>query len=403
MTAPHGGHEPESALAHAERVVRELTEEFLHVAELALHLPERPDSRWHRAGISGRGERVFNVVSGLVLALLAVGWTYSIAIARSEGGDAGPTTAAGILASALTDPDAPTAAFLTDAALAALSPERGASGKLRAQLRVGDAPVDVEGVPAGTEVALTKPGGDSSVVAPGTAAPGVWQLALRAGEAVRPVADFDVINMLPFSAKRGGRIGSYVIGSWPYERGRAPKPGYAPPRGFIEVTPDNQGTPLSDHFRLQDFLTHDQQDVWPKYLVVETKLVDKLELVLSDLERRGVRVGGVHVMSGFRTPQYNVGGGDPSGRAALSRHMYGDASDIYIDADGNGTMDDLNHDGRVNIRDAEVIQAAVDRVEREHPALVGGCGTYAGNAAHGPFTHIDTRGYRARWVGTGDS
>jgi uncharacterized protein YcbK (DUF882 family) len=347
---------------------------------------------------------VFDVASALLVLLLAAGWTYSIVVARAVGGVAGPTAATGILAASLTSASAPTAAFLTDAALAALSPERGASGKLRAQLRVGGAPLDVDSVPAGTEIALTVPGGDSAVTAPvDTAAPGVWQLALRAGAAVRPVADFDVINMLPFSAKRGGRIGRYLIGSWPDERKKSPRPGYAPPRGFIEVTEENQTTPLSEHFRLQDFLTHDQQGVWPKYLVVETKLVDKLELVLNDLQARGVRTGGVRVMSGFRTPQYNVGGGDPSGRAALSRHMYGDAADIFIDADGNGQMDDLNHDGRVNVRDAEVIQAAVDRVERDYPALIGGCGTYVGNAAHGPFTHIDTRGYRARWVGRGDS
>jgi hypothetical protein len=65
-------------------------------------------------------------------------------------------------------------------------------------------------------------------------------------------------------------------------------------------------------------------------------------------------------------------------------------------------MDDLNHDGRVDIGDARVILAAVERVERAHPDLVGGCGVYVGNAAHGPFVHIDTRGYPARWVGTGD-
>lgn len=107
-------------------------------------------------------------------------------------------------------------------------------------------------------------------------------------------------------------------------------------------------------------------------------------------------------MSGFRSPQYNRGGGDPKGRATLSRHMYGDASDIYIDDNGDGQMDDLNHDGRIDIGDARVILAAVERVERAHPDLVGGCGVYVGNAAHGPFVHIDTRGYPARWVGTGD-
>ena len=70
-------------------------------------------------------------------------------------------------------------------------------------------------------------------------------------------------------------------------------------------------------------------------------------------------------MSGFRTPQYNRGGGDPTGRASLSRHMYGDAADIYIDDTGSGEMSDLNHDGRVDIGDARVILASVDRVERE--------------------------------------
>ena len=73
------------------------------------------------------------------------------------------------------------------------------------------------------------------------------------------------------------------------------------------------------------------------------------------------------------------------------------------DIDGDGRMDDLNHDGRVNIADAKVIQDAVNRVERAHPSLIGGCGIYSGTSAHGPFTHIDTRGYPARWIGTGDS
>jgi hypothetical protein len=53
----------------------------------------------------------------------------------------------------------------------------------------------------------------------------------------------------------------------------------------------------------------------------------------------------VQVMSGFRTPRYNKSGGNTGGRANLSRHMYGDASDIFVDNDGNGTMDDLNRDG----------------------------------------------------------
>jgi uncharacterized protein YcbK (DUF882 family) len=168
------------------------------------------------------------------------------------------------------------------------------------------------------------------------------------------------------------------------------------------VSREQQGTQLSEHFRLRDFFPHDQANVWPKYIVVEMKLVDKLELVLAELERKGISPKGVRVMSGFRTPQYNRSGGDPRGRASLSRHMYGDAADIFIDNNGDGQMDDLNHDGRVNIGDARVILAAANRVEAAHPSLIGGVGVYSGTSAHGPFTHIDTRGYPARWIGTGD-
>jgi uncharacterized protein YcbK (DUF882 family) len=102
------------------------------------------------------------------------------------------------------------------------------------------------------------------------------------------------------------------------------------------------------------------------------------------------------VMSGFRTPWYNRHGGHVGGRAELSRHMYGDAADVYID-NGNGRMADLNHDGRVDSRDARVILRAVEEVEKEHPELSGGVGVYRSTRSHGPFAHIDVRGWRARW------
>jgi hypothetical protein len=79
--------------------------------------------------------------------------------------------------------------------------------------------------------------------------------------------------------------------------------------------------------------------------------------------------------------------------------MYGDAADIYVDSDHNGVMDDLNHDGRSTVADSKVIEAAVTRVETAHPELVGGAGIYPAGPGHGPFIHIDTRGYRARWTG----
>jgi uncharacterized protein YcbK (DUF882 family) len=233
--------------------------------------------------------------------------------------------------------------------------------------------------------------------------PGIMRAAVTISDFLKPITDFAFITPRPASDKRKGKIGLYYLGNWPTERStKGGKVNYAPPEGFIEVTPANENTKLSEHFRLRDFLTHDQRSVWPKYVAVNLQLIDKLELVLQDLKAHGVDPKGVRVMSGFRTPQYNASGGDPRGRATLSRHMYGDAADIYIDHSGTGWMSDLNHDGRVNIKDARVILAAVDRVERAHPSLVGGAGVYAGTSAHGPFIHIDTRGYPARWIGTGD-
>lgn len=78
--------------------------------------------------------------------------------------------------------------------------------------------------------------------------------------------------------------------------------------------------------------------------------------------------------------------------------MYGDAADIIIDADGDGRMDDLNHDGRVDRGDVRVIEESVERVERRYPELAGGLGLYDAMGPRGPFAHIDVRGTVARWT-----
>lgn len=340
----------------------------------------------HRLGLSERAEQLFEKASNSFLVLLACAWAFAIVSSRSTGDKVNlvtPATAA--VVSALSNSDAPTAAYVTDAMNRAV---------IRRVTSAGRSANDATGESGKLRAAINQDG----------ERPGIVKAAMAMGDALRQAADFNIITPRPASDVRGGRLGLYYLGSWPRaSTGKGGRVAYSPPSGFIEVTRDNADTPLSEHFRIRNFLTHDQQDVWPKYVWVSLKLVDKLELVLDDLRARGIDPGGVHVLSGFRTPQYNRGGGDPRGRADLSRHMYGDAADIYIDNTGNGSMDDLNHDGRVNIGDARVILAAVDRVERAHPALVGGCGVYAGNGAHGPFVHIDTRGYPARWIGTGDN
>ena len=399
--------QPESVFVQAEHAVLDAANYLLHEVEHILELPEPPSSRWHRSGMSRRAERALDAVGAIVLILLTTGWTWSITEARTADaatGEEGLTPATAAVASALTDPDANTTAFLTEAVLNAITPLRGESGRLQAHVQPQGAPIadsilTDSLLPEGARV-IASSGAAPSDSATAPRKQGVWQMAVKVGTAIKPVTNFNLITLTPFSEKRRGRIGLYFIGSWPTEgRRRDARPKYAPPSGFIEVTRENQDTPLSDHFRLRDFLTHDQQHVWPKYLVVDTKLVDKLELVVHELEKQGIDVSHVRVMSGFRTPQYNVGGGNTAGRASLSRHMYGDAADIFIDANRNDVMDDLNGDRRVNIQDARVIEAAASRVEAGHPALVGGVGVYPACCGHGPFVHIDTRGYRARWLG----
>lgn len=395
----------------------ELPHHWPEAAARALNLPARPTSRWHRGGVGPRTERWLDALSVLLLVTLTAAWGWTFVDARARFAAAGDTItgrAAAVtpatrrITAALTNRDAPAAAYLLDRAVAAFAPERGRSGRLMARIAEPGAPSASAALPSGASLTYA-PSDDSSPpngsALPNSSAtvgtrlppePGVWRVLLAAGHAIRPITDFSLITLRPLSERRRGKLGAYQVGVWPSER--TPRRGYRTPSGLIEVTPENQHTRLSEHFELRDFLTKGQREVWPKYVNIDTRLVDKLELILLDLQERGISTSGVMVMSGFRTPAYNESGGDPTGRAGYSRHMYGDAADIFIDNNGDGRMDDLNGDGRVNLRDAQVMVAAAERVERRHPSLSGGVGLYAATSAHGPFVHIDARGYRARWT-----
>lgn len=220
--------------------------------------------------------------------------------------------------------------------------------------------------------------------------PGIHSVAAETAD-----TPFAFVTLTPWRKKLGNYVNGYHVGLWPGEQ-RMVSEQYENPEGFIEVTPDNADTRVSTHFTLRDFITHDQANVWPKYVVLREELLDKLELVLDAMESFGVATQHVVVLSGFRTPQYNARGGG-EGMARSSRHQFGDAADIIIDANRDGRMDDLNRDGVVNFADAQVIDRAVGLVEHRHPDLVGGLGLYHEMGPSGPFAHIDVRGTRARW------
>ncbi|HTO55302.1 MAG TPA: D-Ala-D-Ala carboxypeptidase family metallohydrolase [Myxococcota bacterium] len=204
-----------------------------------------------------------------------------------------------------------------------------------------------------------------------------------------------VFVLVPRARIRDGRLNGYEIGRYPPPT-EVQGARVEPPPGFIEVTAANQATPVSAHFQLADFSCKEGGD-FPKYLVLDPRLPAKLEALLAALHAHDIAARGLVVMSGYRTPAYNRALGNST---AYSRHLWGGAADVYVDeSPRDGKMDDLNHDGVVDKRDAETLFAIADALDRA-PAedwTVGGAGAYEATDAHGPFLHVDVRGHASRW------
>src|SRR5262245_1055131 len=199
--------------------------------------------------------------------------------------------------------------------------------------------------------------------------------------------------MVPRSRVVNGSLNGFRIGDYP-TRPLKNNPIYKPPPGLIEVTKKNEDERLSPHFRLKQFLVKQQMSEWPKYVIVQTRLLLKLEEVLARVRRSGYHVETLHVMSAYRTPWYNRAIGNET---AYSQHLWGSAADVFVDDNGDGTMDDLNGDKRIDREDATVLMGMVVDVERTSHELVGGLAAYPATRAHGPFVHLDVRGTPARW------
>ena len=218
--------------------------------------------------------------------------------------------------------------------------------------------------------------------------PGFYRLALMKGTE-RVLVDGPALSvMVPFSAKLGSTLNGYRIGTYVAERLGARSDEAAPP-GFVEIGEDMLDLPLTKHLRLSDFVTHDNQEGWPRYAALDARLLDKIELVVAEIGRLSGKGDdaplALDVHSGFRTPLHNR----RVKRAARdSRHQYGDAADIAIDSNG---------DGKLTFGDTRLVARAVEAVEHDHPDLVGGMGLY--NRGGASYVHIDARGRRARWRG----
>jgi len=216
--------------------------------------------------------------------------------------------------------------------------------------------------------------------------PGFYRLALEtaSGESHTLIDGPALAVLVPFEEKRGSSLNGYRIGRYLGER----RDGGERPSGFLEIGPNDLELKVSDHLRMKDFLTHDGSTVWPRYVALEPDLLDKLELVVATIaNQRGNLVDAqltIDVHSGFRTPLHNR---RLPNAAQDSRHQYGEAADIVIDADGNGY---------INSRDISIIVKAVEEVELKYPELEGGLGVYWRGGSS--YVHVDVRGRSVRWT-----
>jgi hypothetical protein len=202
-----------------------------------------------------------------------------------------------------------------------------------------------------------------------------------------------IFVLTPISEKKGEYLNNYRIGNYPKE-GYKGKRNYSRPKGFIAVTESNKELFITPHFQLKQFLCRQSSD-WPKYILLNPVLLVKLVQLIDGLASNGVKAKTLFIMSGYRTPYSNKA----IGNVKFSRHIYGDAADVYIDENLDGVIDDLDNNNFSNMLDAMVLHEVLCEIEKdpENEHLIGGIGKYNKNSAHTYFIHVDTRGYKARW------
>ncbi len=204
----------------------------------------------------------------------------------------------------------------------------------------------------------------------------------------------NVFVMIPASDQKGEYLNGYRIGNYP-ERAFRGLPEYTKPVGFIEVTRENQDVFVSSHYQIKQFICKQQPDHWPKYILMRPQILLKLELLLAKLNDAGIETYTLFLMSAYRTPYYNR----TIGNGKYSRHIYGDATDVYVDTNNDGVIDDLNRDKKASMLDADVIYKIVDTFDKDpkYKFMLGGLGKYKKTNSHTWNVHLDTRGYKARW------
>lgn len=128
----------------------------------------------------------------------------------------------------------------------------------------------------------------------------------NANQVCYPGADMSYTTCFPVVSK-----GSWSGYNYPSHSSAA----YAAPKRFVDLNAANASTKIAPNFTLGELM-----QAWKgQYGVYQVHMVDKLQTIRSNTG------GALNVNSGYRRPAYNssVGG------ATYSRHMYGDAADMY--------------------------------------------------------------------------
>lgn len=231
----------------------------------------------------------------------------------------------------------------------------------------------------------------------------LWQAPTAPGSNVRltlsdnsgeEMLGINAFVLVPMAKLRSGHVGDFRVDDYPDVAGIDSPVDYGLPAGFVLVSEDNRDLLVSPNFSLGQFLCK-QQGGWPKYVVPGPRLYARLEQVLATVNHNGVPASTLTIMSGYRTPYYNKA----IGNVRYSRHIYGDAADIFVDVDEDGLMDDLNGDGNIDHEDAVLLASWIDYPAESESAHAddGGIGLYGSEEWRGPFVHVDTRGVHARW------
>lgn len=242
---------------------------------------------------------------------------------------------------------------------------------------------------------------------------------LRTDLTVHKEVALELLTPAPSSMLVGGVIDGFTIGHYldPMKSHskkslaffKVHAQAYRVPPFFYKVTPEIRNLKIAPHqtlgFWMIDFKWFSLGKT--QYIALDLHLVRKIEDLLDLMRANGVHVTHFVPIYGFRPPAFNSGTIQSHQETNLkgwySMHQYGRALDLIVDEDGDGRMDDLNGDGRIDIGDSQLIMKYVNMLDRqyikeERMAMVGGAGVYSHHdfvqrPIQTPYIHVDTRGF----------